>query len=470
MLANRCLGTLWVACVAACLQLSCSGASSGTATNAGGAVAAGGGANSGGINATGGAGAVAGSGIETTALATGGASAVGGSSSAASSALPTGGAMTTGGAPGSGSTPASGGLAASGGTRATGGATVTGGASTTGGAIAVVGGNSASGGVRASGGAAATGGAPSTGGSTMVAGGTSGNCPLPSTFKWTSSGPLAQPKSGLVSLKDFSSVVYNNQHIVYMSTVDSAGAYGGAMMTFTDWPQMASATQNALPYGGVAPTLMYFSPKKQWILMYEWGPWAFTYLTSTDPTKATGWAGPYDLYEGSSIDETVVCTSTTCYLFFANDDGTIHRASMPIGSFPGTFTNATTIMTDTKENLFEAIQVYTVKGANKYLMIVEAMGSGGRYFRSFTATDLGGTWTPLAATESNPFAGKSNVTFNGSAWTGDISSGVLVRTNPDETQTVDPCNLQFLYQGVVPTTGLTYNQLPWQPGLLTLVH
>jgi hypothetical protein len=30
------------------------------------------------------------------------------------------------------------------------------------------------------------------------------------------------------SLKDFSSVVYNNQHIVYMSTVDSAGAYGGA--------------------------------------------------------------------------------------------------------------------------------------------------------------------------------------------------------------------------------------------------
>ena len=307
-------------------------------------------------------------------------------------------------------------------------------------------------------------------GGTTATGGATGTCALPTTFKWTSTGALAQPKSGWVSLKDFSSVVYNNQHIVYMSTVDSAGAYGGAVMTFTDWPQMATATQTPLPYGGIAPTLIYFKPKNIWVLMYEWGPWAFTYLTSTNPTSATSWQGPYKLYDGASIDETVLCTSTTCYLFFANDDGTVHRASMAIGDFPGAFTNATTIMTDTKENLFEAVQVYTVKGANQYLMLVEAMGTAGRYFRSFTATDLGGTWTPLAATESNPFAGKANVTFSGTAWTGDISSGDLVRDNPDETQTIDPCNLQFLYQGVVPNTISDYNKLPWQPGVLTLVR
>ena len=306
------------------------------------------------------------------------------------------------------------------------------------------------------------GGAGGNGGSGMT-------CPLPATFKWTSSGPLAQPKSGWDSLKDFSSVVFNNQHIVYMSTVNSAESYGLAMMTFSDWSQMATATQSSVP-GTAAPTLILFRPKNIWVLMYEWGPWSFTYQTSTDPTNPSGWSAAQNLYQGSSIDETVLCDSTTCYLFFANDNGSIYRASMPLGDFPSTFTNPTTIMTDTTANLFEAVQVYTVKRANQYLMIVEAIGGAGRYFRSFTATDLGGTWTPLAATESIPFAGKANVTFNGTAWTSDISSGDLVRDNPDETQTVDPCNLQLLFQGLVPSTGLSYNQLPWQPGLLTLVQ
>jgi hypothetical protein len=358
-----------------------------------------------------------------------------------------------------------------GGSNGAGGATAKGGATGTGGATAT-GGATSSGGAPATGGAIGTGGATAIGGASGSGGaGGSTTCALPKTFKWTSTGPLAQPQNGSLSLKDFSSVVYNNQHIVYMSTVNTAGNYSMAMTTFTDWPQMATATQYTMPrVGGAAPTLIYFTPKNVWVLMSEWGGCDFNYWTSTDPTNPSGWSQSSCLYKGSSIDETVVCTGTTCYLFFANDDGTVHRASMPIGNFPGTFTNATTIMTDTTANLFEALEVYTVKGANQYLMIVEAMGAGGRYFRSFTATDLGGSWTPLAATESNPFAGKANVTFSGVAWTNDISSGDIVRNNPDETQTIDPCNLQFLYQGCAPGQYPNYNDLPYRPGLLTLVR
>lgn len=316
---------------------------------------------------------------------------------------------------------------------------------------------------------------------------------LPSSFQWTSSGPLIAPKSdathALQAVKDPSVVNYNGKWYVFASTTNSAGGYSMLETSFTNWSQAGSATQHYLdqtPIGTgykTAPQVFYFAPQKKWYLVYQTGANA-AYSTNSDIANPAGWSAPHSFYtsmpaiirqnigSGVWVDMWVICDSANCYLFSMDDNGHLYRSQSTLANFPNGFGNGgNTVIAAQNANrhdFFEADNVYKVAGANAYLLIVEALGSGGhRYFRSYTSSSLTGSWSPLTATQSNPFAATGNVTFSGTPWTQDISSGEAIRTNYDQTPTINPCHMQYVYQGVAPGTGQPYNKLPWRIGLLT---
>ncbi len=104
-----------------------------------------------------------------------------------------------------------------------------------------------------------------------------------------------------------------------------------------------------------------------------------------------------------------------------------------------------------------------------FLTLVEAIGPA-RYYRAWVSDRWDGAWTPVpeATTFQQPCAGINNVTFEDGVtpWTRDISHGELIRDGYDETMTLDPDNLQLLYQGRDPSSGGRYELLPYQLGLL----
>ncbi|HWA88163.1 MAG TPA: non-reducing end alpha-L-arabinofuranosidase family hydrolase, partial [Opitutus sp.] len=227
-----------------------------------------------------------------------------------------------------------------------------------------------------------------------------------------------------------------------------------------------------------APQVFYFRPQNKWYLIYQSAP--PSYSTTDDIEKPATWTPPKFFFTGTPasvvqgwIDFWIICDDTHAYLFFSDDNGRYYRSSTTLEDFPNGFSDPVVIMQDPNRfNLFEGSCVYRLKGLNEYLCFIECLGpTGHRFFRAFTSGRLDGDWTPLAQANSwdTPFAGVNNVTAaDGSTlWTADISHGEMLRDTNDETMTIDPNNLHFLYQGADRNaTSSDYSQIPYRLALL----
>jgi hypothetical protein len=276
-----------------------------------------------------------------------------------------------------------------------------------------------------------------------------------------------------VSIKDPTIVFYEGKYHVFATVFDAAPTGGGwksVYLNFTDFSQADAAPQNYMATWAtgntVAPQVFYFRPHNKWYLIFQWGA---RYSTNDDIDNPSGWTAPRRLLDReptNALDFWVICDDANCHLFFSADDGRLYRSKTTLANFPS-FIGYEIVMSDPQPGrLFEASNVYKIEGMNKYLLMVEAYAP--RYFRSWTSSSLDGPWAPLADTQSNPFAGRANVTFEGADWSDDVSHGEMIRVGHDETMTLNACRMQFLYQGLNPNSGVTdYGLLPYRLGLLT---
>ncbi|MHC4325277.1 MAG: non-reducing end alpha-L-arabinofuranosidase family hydrolase, partial [Planctomycetota bacterium] len=162
------------------------------------------------------------------------------------------------------------------------------------------------------------------------------------------------------------------------------------------------------------------------------------------------------------------CDNQRAYLFLTSLNGKMWRLWARIEDFPGDFDNCELAL-DAK--IFEASHTYKLKGMNKYLTVIEE--NGRRYYKAYLADRLDGEWVPVADTAERPFAGWKNIrpAPGVEPWTDNISHGELIRDGYDQTLTVDPGNLRFIFQGMwdKDKSGTGYGRFQWRIGMLTPV-
>jgi hypothetical protein len=303
---------------------------------------------------------------------------------------------------------------------------------------------------------------------------------------WEYSAPLIEPELRRIepsrAQKDPSVVWFGGKWHVFM-TVKLEDRSAIEYCSFDKWDEANGSVRTILKVSSsdyfCAPQVFYFRPHKKWYLIYQMGVpdankmWV-AYSTTTDISSPDSWTGARPVLDGGAtdprevggLDYWIICDDQRAYLFFTSLNGIMWRLWTPLEDFPNGFRDCEVAL---ESDIFEASHTYKLKGMGKYLTIIEQDGQ--RYYKAYIADHLDGEWTPVRDTPDEPFAGWNNIrpAFNVEPWADNISHGELIRNGCDETLTVDPDNLQFIFQGMLEKekSGIGYGQYPWRIGMLT---
>jgi hypothetical protein len=309
---------------------------------------------------------------------------------------------------------------------------------------------------------------------------------LAGRFEWNSSGPLVspitRPDDPCISVKDPSIVRFQDRWHLFCTIRSQKRTHQIEYLNFAEWKDANAAPRHVLKLRDgyfCAPHVFWFKPQRKWYLIYQVTDAARkpalqpAFSTSTGIAAPNSWSKPELLFKehpdnvSAWIDFWVICDPAKAHLFFTSNNGRMWRAETKLADFPLGWDRPRVVLTG---DIFEASHTYRLKGVDKFLTVVEAVGENGRrYYKAYLADRLDGDWQPLAATRERPFAGPENVSFAGDRWSDSVSHGEMLRLGYDEKMEVDPANLQFLYQGVsdVDRHGKKYGDIPWRLGLLT---
>ncbi|MBN2525364.1 MAG: hypothetical protein JXR76_03155 [Deltaproteobacteria bacterium] len=289
----------------------------------------------------------------------------------------------------------------------------------------------------------------------------------PLEYNWQSSPELITPLIGELAIKDPSITFDEASHhwVIYTTAKqDPQALLRLAHLTiekdpdFKDLDAISSTIKwqitvspDSITYAA-APHIFKFSVDKKWYLVFQTP--RPTYMTTDNPTDGQSWSDAKFFLNGNPVidgvtinepvDYWVICDDIFCHMFFSGHDGALYRMWTLKDNFPNGFgMNGEIVMQDADVNgLWDASNVYRLGDTGKYLLLVSAFQeSGNRYFRSFTSDNLAGPWT-----EESVFTSADNV--SGADWAIDgINHGDMLRKNPDETMTIDPWDMRYLFQG-----------------------